>query len=319
MTWKEFGNRTVAVVKKIMPSTLKTIIWIVEITLGVSFGIMLLRYFGILPWISNLLSPLFSYIGLPGEAALAYVSGYFVNVYSAIAVAVTINLGWREMTILSVMVLCSHNIFVETAVQKKTGSSAVRMVIIRTLSGIILALVLNWILPSGGEVTEASVAAVQEDATFWMMLGAWTLSALKLTIKMILIIFALNILQAMLTEFGVMKHISKFFSPLMKVFGIPSRCSLLWIIANTVGLAYGAAMMIEETKSGKLSKSDIDLLNTHICISHSNLEDLILLASIGAVWWILLLSRWAMSLILVWSLKLEMLIRNKFLTLQVKK
>lgn len=315
-----FWKRSLSAVKKVIPGTLKTIIWITEITVSVSFVIMLLRYFNILPWISDALSPLFRYVGLPGEAALAYVSGYFVNVYSAIAVAVTINLDWRELTILGVMVLCSHNIIVETAVQKKTGSSAIRMVIIRTLSAIILGLVLNWIIPQTGESAAAAAETVEASAlSFLMQLKLWAISAVKLVVKMVLIIFALNILQALLVEFGIIKYISRFLKPLMKFFGIPPRCSFLWIIANTVGLAYGAAAMIEEAHTGNISKKDIDLLNTHICISHSNLEDLILLASIGACWWILLLSRWAMSLILVWCLRLEVLIRNKFLTLQVKK
>lgn len=68
--------------------------------------------------------------------------------------------------------------------------------------------------------------------------------------------------------------------------------------------------MIEEYEGGKVNKSDIDLLNHHIAISHSNLEDVILLTSVGGIFWWLLLSRWAMSLLLVWELKAEMAIRK---------
>ena len=56
---------------------------------SLSFVILLLQYFGFIEWISFWLTPLFSHFGLPGEAALAYVSGYFVNCYSAIAVMTT--------------------------------------------------------------------------------------------------------------------------------------------------------------------------------------------------------------------------------------
>lgn len=297
--WEKVAN-----LKKVFPSTLRTALWIIEMTVGVSFGILLLRYFGILPVISDFLSPVFVHFGLPGDASLAYVSGYFVNMYSAIAAAVSVGLDNREVTILGVMVLCSHNMLIETAVQKKTGSSAVRMVLIRTLSGWVLAFVLNLLLPlsssDGGAVVE-SVAV----GTFAEELAAWALETAVLVPKMLLLIFVLNILQAALSEFGVMERISHFLRPVMNFFGLSANCSVLWIIANTLGLAYGAAVMIEESQSGKIDRKEIDRLNTHIGISHSNLEDLSLLVSIGAMWWVLLLSRWMMSFLLVWGFRLE--------------
>ena len=73
--------------------------------------------------------------------------------------------------------------------------------------------------------------------------------------------------------------------------------------------------MIEEAGNDKLRKADINGLNLHIGISHSNLEDLFLLASIGAAWWVLLLARWAMAIILVWGYRLEAYIKNKYVSL----
>lgn len=313
-----FRKRAIETVRDVLPRTLKTCIWIIEITVGVSFVILFLRYFNFLPWISSALAPVFGVVGLPGEAALAYVSGYFVNVYSAIAVAVTIGLDSRATTILAVLVLCSHNMIVETAVQKKTGTSAARIIIIRTISGIIIAMFLNLILPKGDAVPSAATQVMVGNPELGVMFFEWLRSMFLLVIKMVVIIFSLNILQSLLAEFGVIRWISKFLKPLLAVFGLPARCSLLWIIANIVGLAYGAAAMIDETQKGKLSKRDIDLVNIHISISHSNLEDLILFSSIGAVWWVLVLSRWVMSIILVWGYRLELALRNKFLPLRVK-
>ena len=131
-------NRAVSSVKEILPKTLKTCLWLVRITVLVTLGVLFLEYFNILPYISEFLSPVFNLMGLPGEAALAYVSGYFVNVYSAIAVMATLNLDIRTVTILAAMILAAHNMITETAVQKKTGSSAVRMVLVRTISSLII-------------------------------------------------------------------------------------------------------------------------------------------------------------------------------------
>ena len=298
-----FRQRCAAAVRKVLPSTLKTALWMIKITVGVSFAIMLLGYFGFIDWLSAVLSPLFVHFGLPGEAALAYVSGYFVNMYSAVTAAVALDLDARAVTILGVMVLCSHNMIVETAVQKKTGSPALLMVLVRTLSGIILAYVLNLLLPE--TVSEAAVMdAVAGRPEFRDAVLDWLMDVCVLVPKMLVIIFSLNILQALLAEFGIIRQISRMLRPVMRVFGLSARCSVLWIIA-----------MIEEAGNDKLRKEDINGLNLHIGISHSNLEDLFLLASIGAVWWVLLLARWAMAAILVWGYRLEAYIKNKYVSL----
>ena len=311
----KIGSKLISIIKGALPGTFKTCVWVVKLTVGVSFCIMLLRYLQVIPWISALLEPVFHVVGLPGEAALAYVSGYFVNVYSAIAVAVTLDLSVREMTILSAMVLCAHNIIVETAVQKKTGTPAVRIIVYRTISSIVVGLGLNWVLPA--ESVQAVAHGVEgEELLFLPLLKDWVISTAGLVVKMVAIIFSLNILQRILSEFGVIKWISKFLKPLLAIFGLPAKSSFLWIIANVVGLAYGAAAMIDEASTGKLSQKDVDLTNYHICISHSNMEDVFLLASVGAIWWILILSRWVMSIILVWGYRFELWIRNKFVPLQ---
>lgn len=303
------GMRIKKSVKQVLPGTFKTCIWLIKITVGVSFAILFLKYFDILPWISRFLSPVFNHLGLPGEAALPYVTGYFVNVYAAISVAVAFDFDVRTLTILSVMILCSHNMVTETAVQKKTGTSAVRIVLVRTLSAFILAFLLNLILP--GSITQAAAAAVEGNHDFMAMFREWAVSTGWVVVKMTVLIFSLAILQKLLSEFGVIRWISKFLKPVLAFFGLPARTSFLWIVANILGLAYGAAVMLEETESGHVNRRDIDLLNVHIAISHSNLEDLILLSSLGGVWYILLITRWAGSFVLVWSLRFEYFIKDR--------
>lgn len=296
-------------VRSATPSALKTIWWLVKIMVSVSFGIMLLQYFGVIAWISELLTPLFSSFGLPGEAALAYVSGYFVNCYTAMAVMSTLSLDMRAATILAVMVLCSHNMIVETTVQAKTGSSALRIVVIRTLSAFILAFVLNKIMP-GEFVAHETHLVTAENVTFVEMLKNWAIRTLRTVGLMIVLVYALTLLQRILNEFGIIEKISSFLKPVMVFFGLPPRTAFLWLVANTLGLAYGAAVMIDETEHGSTTKEENDILNHHIGVSHSNLEDLLLFTAMGGSFLWMLLSRWAMSLLLVWERKIENKLRN---------
>lgn len=306
------GRRLSGAIREVIPNSIKTCIWMGKITVGITFAMMLLKYFNILPWISDFISPVFKYFGLPGSAALAYISGYFVNCYSAIAIISTLGLDWRATTIIATMVLCSHSMVLETAVQKKTGASATRMVFVRTMTAIVLGLLLNLILP-GASSQAADSASGLWTIPFGETVLQWLLSTLKLLLLMTAIIFALNILQRVLTEFGIMNVIARFFRPLMYVFGLPANTTFLWLVANIVGLGYGAAVMLEEIERGALSERDVKLLNSHICVSHSNVEDLSVMTALGGIWWIMLVIRLAAAIILVWEQRLEFALKRNTL------
>ena len=305
-------NKLWGSVKAALPAAAKICLWMIEITAGVSFVIFLLKYFGVLQWLSVYLEPLFKHLGLPGAASLAWVSGYFVNCYSAIAAGVTMGLDVRQMTILAVMALCAHNMPVEVTIQKKTGTSAALVIALRTSISILMGFLLNLLLPDMGSTAVASAAAAAPSADpFWTQFVAWIVSMLKLALKMTCIIFALNILQQILVDSGAIKPISKALSPLMKVFGLPVKCAFFWLVANVIGLAYGGAAMMQEAQSGRLSRREIDLVNLHVGISHSNLEDLLLFSLAGGIWWVILFSRWIMSTIIVWTARAIYAIRDK--------
>lgn len=302
-------QRIVTSIKSAIRPALKTGLWMVKVTLIVSFTVTILQYIGVVGWMSESLTPVFKFLGLPGEAALVFISGFFVNIYSAIAVIETLDLSVRSITILAVMCLCAHNIFLETAVQKKTGSSAIRMVIIRTLSAFMLGLTLNLIMPQNTTMMAAS-EPVSANLEFWGVIKKWLISAGWLILKMMGLIISLSVLQRLLAEFGVIRWLSRLLRPIMRMFGLPAKTSFLWIVANILGLSYGSAVMIEEYERGVISKEEVDLLNHHIGISHSNLEDALLFASVGALVLWMLFTRWIASAMIVWFRRLELSLKN---------
>ena len=296
------------VVKQAAPRAFKTIWWIFKITAIVSFRLFLLKYTGILAWIAAAVSPVFHIFGLPGDAALAYVSAYFINIYSGIAVISTLDMTVRQITILGTMNLAAHAMVAETAIQKKTGTPVIHMVIVRTLASLTLGIVMNLVLPGRPEYTADTIALseipfLNIQGELWPMFLVWLKGLARLTVWMTTLILLLNIMQRALYEYGIMNKISRFFSPLLTVFGLPKETTFLWIVANVIGLLYGSAAIMDEMERGKISDRSILLLNTHIGVSHSNLEDLMLFSAIGGVWYWMLLFRWALVTILVWSLR----------------
>lgn len=303
---KMIKERIVKCVRQCLPTTTKTCIWIAKLTIGVSFGVMLLKFIGILPWISTLVYPVFSYLGLPGDAALVYISGYFVNVYSSLAVLSTCNMDFRAITILGTMVLCSHSMILETAVLKKIGANGTVAVILRTFAAFFLGWILNLVLPGEGahEATTFSTEVVISWEVFGEYLSEWALSAVKLVGTLVVVIYTLNILQRILTEFGIMDILTRPLKPVMAFFGLSRNVSFLWLVCNVVGLGYGAAALLDELERGKLTRDEVQLLSYHVSISHSNVEDLLLYTFAGGTLWVMLTVRWAMSFAAVWSVRL---------------
>ncbi|MDR0420391.1 MAG: nucleoside recognition protein [Prevotellaceae bacterium] len=298
-------------IKNAFPSALRTAWWVVKLTVGVSLAVTILDYAGVVKWFSQIASPVFTHIGLTGESALAYITGYFVNIYSAIAVITTLDLSFRAITIIAVMCLCSHNMIIETAVQKKTGSSAVRMCILRTLAAFVSAFILNLVLPES-QVENTNTVKAAANADIIDVLQVWGISTVKLVIRMVTLIIVLTILQRVLNELGIVKILSKILSPVLRLFGLPVKTSFLWIVANTLGLAYGAAVMIEETTQGKISKIEADLLNHHVAISHSSLEDVLLFTAIGASFWWMIIIRLALAFVSVWVRRIELHFKHQY-------
>ena len=314
-TMQALFPRLKRIVSMATPRAMRTIIWIVKLTTLVSFAVFLMQYTGLLTWISAALSPLFHIFGLPGDAAMAFVSGYCINIYSSIGVISTLELSAREITILATMSTAAHAIFVEGAVLHRTGTPPLYSIAVRTVASILIGMALNLLLPGRPELAAASVNlsdvplfAVQDD--FWPLFCDWAKGMIRLAVMMTVLIYLLNILQRILYEFGIMAWISRLLYPLLALFGLPRQGSFLWIVANVIGLSYGSAAMIEEVERGTLSRRDIHLLNTHIGISHSNLEDLLLYTSIGGIWWVILLARWVVVTLLVWAIRLYWYLRG---------
>ena len=284
-------------VRKAVPVAMKTSMWFLKIMLPVSLFVTLLSYFNILPYISSFAAPLFTLIGLPGDAALVFVTSIFTNIYTVIALLATLDFSVRESLIMATMCLISHNFIVETLVLQKTGSSARGMIFLRVAGSFVAAIVLNWILPEmGGKMMAETAVAMNLGDT----LIHWLESSLTLCVKIVLMITGLMILQRVLEEFGVLKIFSSMLSPLMRVFGLKPDVAFLWLVGNTVGLAYGSAIMLEYAKEGKLAHQEADLLNYHLAISHSQLEDPLLFMVMGLPIGWLIFPRVVLAVIVVW-------------------
>lgn len=287
---------------------MQTAWWLIKITIPVSFGVMLLDYFGILRFMAQYTGPLFSLVGLPGVSAIVLVTSVFTNIYSVVAVLTVLHLPVRDGIILATMCLVSHGFIIESAVMKRTGSSVVRILLLRLAGSFVVAWMLNLVMP--GSFTEQALVSIPVAGSFSDALYHWAVTIASTTLKILVLVNLLIIFQRILEEFGWIGRLEKPLSPLMRLMGLPDNTAISWLAANLIGLAYGSAIMFDQAERGKMSRADADLLNHHVALSHSQLEDPLLFLTLGyAIHW-LIWPRLLIALAAVWLRRAERRIFN---------
>jgi len=293
-----------------------TVWWLVRIMVPASALVFVLQRTGALHLIAEWLEPLMRVVGLPGSAAMALISSVLVNLYAVIAMLPVLGIDHRQLVILSLLCLVAHNFLVELAVTRRTGTPIRRMFIVRTAGGLLLAWVVSvlapqtgfWIepVPFPGSAVTADSGATQE--ALGTALLYWARGLAILLARVALIVSALVILTRWLQFSGVTDRLAHAMRYPLRVLGLPASSAPAWIVANTLGLAYGAAVLKEEAETGRLNAADGDLLNHHLGVSHSLVEDTALFAALGApVAW-LIVPRLALAVVVVWERRLERLL-----------
>jgi len=303
---KDLRERILNCIVRPIPSALRIGLWIICITVPVAFAVFLLKFSGAIDFVAIPFEPLFSLIGLPGESALVFITSCLLNIYSCIAVMGTLNLTGHEITVLALMCLISHNLPVETAVQKKTGTSALTLIVIRLCSSFAGGLLLHHLMPSETAFktvgSHSSSHAMTSDLMKESMI--WLEGTALLCLKIFLLITVLIILQKILEEFKITAMLSGLMKYPLALLGIPAKAVFLWIISNTLGLAYGSGILIDQSQKGTLNRKELDILNYHIAISHSLLEDTLLFVAIGVSAWWISVPRLFIAGIVVWGARL---------------
>ena len=299
-------------IKTVLPKSVRLGLFLLKMILPISLTVRLLDYYGILAFLAQYLTPIFQHIGLSGNTAIVFLTSMFLPLYAPIAIVTSMAITMREATILALMCLVSHNLLVETAIQKSTGSSFIKMFVMRVSMSFVIAFVLNSIMPHEGFKAWMVTTSLAKTDSIFQVLELWFFSSIKLSLLIISIITALMLVQRLLLEYKLLEPFAKSLSPLMKLFGLPKAVGFSWIVGNVVGLAYGGAIMIEEVKEGRLSTKDSDLLNHHLAINHSMVEDNLLFIVLGiSAWWIIL-TRLVFAFIVVWSQRTFLHLRQRF-------
>lgn len=288
--------------KQAVPASWKSTRWLLKLMIPISLAVALMQHFGILAWIATWINPMFVHFGLPGESAVAFISGAAAGTYAGLAVMMSIPLTMKQASILALMIALCHALPMECAVNKKTGSSFWNMAVIRIVMALLCAFTLNLLLP---EIAGKYIyLGAEADSSLAEVTTTWVLSQVKMSLMVMLIIFTLMVVQRMLEAYRLLDSLSRLLSPLMLFFGLPRHASYMWLVGNVLGISYGSAVMLELEEKGLVTKDEANDVNYHLIMNHSMLEDTIVFAATGISAILLITTRVSFALLLVWGRKL---------------
>ena len=132
-------------IKKGFISGIKCCWFLIKVIIPVYLFITILKHTPAMDWLVTIFTPFMGVFNLPGEAAVPIITGMFLDEYGVIAAIGAVNLTGYAVTVVAVMTMISHSLFVEGAIIKKLGLSVTFFTTYRLIFSIILGFVLSFI------------------------------------------------------------------------------------------------------------------------------------------------------------------------------
>jgi len=239
----------------------------------------LLFYYNLLSHITFIFQPLVALLGLPQEAALAIVSGLFLNLYAAIAFAAPLGLGAKEWTVLAVFLGIAHALIVETEIMKRLGLSRLYSILLRLSVGLLVGgltskLPQSWFSSALSQETNRPEHPVYQ--SLFDLLQNSLYESLSLSLKVIVLVTVLIFFLDFIKSLSMIeKHSQKVNSGFSIAVGV------------ILGITYGAGILIAEYEKGVLQKREILFIGTYLMICHAIIEDTLLFVIFGANLWLI--------------------------------
>jgi len=272
--------------RELFRDTLRTLLVLFKIMIPVSIVVKILQEFGAIVYIGNALYPLMKYTGLPGEMGLvwasAMISNLFGGVIAFISIAAPLHLTMAQVTVVSLMMLVAHTFPIELQIARKSGSRLFMMFCIRFFFAFMMGVLLNFIYSSFDLYQQIAVITLKPDVNINPTIWTWIQGELKNYGIIACFVFSLMLLIKFFKEVGIIDFVTRLLGPVLKVLGIGKDVVAIAIVGLTLGIVYGGALIVNESKEKNIDKRDVFYIMTLMGLCHSVIEDSILMLSLGA-------------------------------------
>lgn len=271
-----------------------------KVIFPITLIVSLLQHTPVLPFFIEIITPLMSYIGLPGEASVPLVLGFSLNLYAGIAAIITFEFTVKQVFMLAVMLSFAHNLLVESTIAVRVGIKWPIVVIIRLSLAFFSAIIIHHFVPYGDTLAKYSLSTVgQNDITGILNIITYALRAALASVwGLMIIVVPLMVVMQLFRDLGWLDMLTEWLSPFTRLLGIRSNATLTLVAGLTMGLAFGAGVMVEAIKDDKVAKKDMYLSFVFLVSCHAVVEDTLIFVPLGIPVWPLFMIRLLTAIIL---------------------
>lgn len=262
-----------------------------------------LEELGLVELLSGWLEPVMELLGLPGAMGLVWATALITNLYGGIVVyaslAPDVPMTVAQVTIVSSMMLIAHALPVEARIAQKAGVSISLTLLLRVGMAIVFAFLFDWIYRAGNwlqQPTQLLWSPEPIDDSLW----AWIQNQLVSLLMIVCIVFALVLLLDVLQRLGVIQWITRMLRPVLHLLGIGREAETITLVGLTLGISYGGALLIREAEAGHIKPRDVLFSVSLLGLSHSLIEDTLLMMLIGADLSGILIGRVVFTLVVIY-------------------
>jgi len=273
------------VVRELIVSALQTSLMLFKIIVPISILTRLLQQLGIVDYFGIILGPVMELVGLPGQIGLVWATAMITNIYGGMVVfaslAPGLDLTVAQVSVLGTMILVAHSLPVEGLIAQKAGTRLRATLLIRVMGALLIGWILHLVYQLTGALQQTN-QALWNPLLFEQTWSAWLLAELRNMFYIFLIILTLMAVLKIMKKLGVSDLMTRLLAPVLNILGISREAAPVAIIGMTLGLGYGGGLIIQEARTGNLSRRDLFASVTLMGLCHSIFEDTLLMMVLGA-------------------------------------
>lgn len=294
-----------AFVRRNVADALRVCAALFKIMIPIMIAMKILQELGLIDVLGRITGPVMHLFGLPGSMSLVWVTAMLTNLYGGAVVLITLlpetPLTSAQVTVLATMMLIAHALPIELSIARRSGARLRTQLVIRVGA----AMLCGWALFHGYAWLGWGEALVQPSwipdapAAGW---AAWVMGEARNLVGIAIIVLALLMLLDILKRLGVTDLMIRLLSPLFRSMGVGREAGTITIVGVTLGLSYGGGLIIHEARSGRIPAKDVFFALTFMGLSHSLIEDTLLMLLLGADLLGVLWFRLAFTILALWLL-----------------
>lgn len=112
-----------------------------------------------------------------------------------------------------------------------------------------------------------------------------------------MIVFPILMVLRFAREAQIINKVSNYFEPLTRRLYMSKEATFPLIVGIVFGLTYGAGVIVQAAKEGRLTVRDMLLINVFLGLNHAIFEDTFLFAAIGANPWWIFITRFLLAIV----------------------